>query len=176
MRAESQPVPPKISAPPSLTAFAAIVLGATALGAGAVVFFFNPSTHGFYPVCLFHKLTGWNCPGCGGTRAAYALLHGQYCARAEGQRAVCCCARGGGRARQSGSRQSNSGGSRSGSFCRRSFCGFGSPLPRFSRCCGICRRLRFSRLEQAPGRLWDTSCGRTGRSLDEKRAGQRQND
>jgi hypothetical protein len=76
MRADSQPVPPKISAPPSLTAFAVIVLGATALGAGAVVFFFNPSTHGFYPVCLFHKLTGWNCPGCGGTRSAYALLHG----------------------------------------------------------------------------------------------------
>jgi hypothetical protein len=25
---------------------------------------------------LFHKLTGWNCPGCGGTRAAYQLLHG----------------------------------------------------------------------------------------------------
>jgi hypothetical protein len=76
MPAESQHVPPKISAPPSLTAFAAIVLGATALGAGAVVFFFNPGTHGFYPVCLFHKLTGWNCPGCGGTRAVYALLHG----------------------------------------------------------------------------------------------------
>jgi hypothetical protein len=76
MRADSQPVPPKISAPPSLTAFAVIVLGATALGAGAVVFFFNPSTNGFYPVCQFHKLTGWNCPGCGGTRSAYALLHG----------------------------------------------------------------------------------------------------
>ena len=76
MRADSQPVPPKISAPPSLTAFAVIVLGATALGAGAVVFFFNPSTHGFYPICLFHQLTGLNCPGCGGTRSAYALLHG----------------------------------------------------------------------------------------------------
>lgn len=76
MRAESQPVPPKISAPPSLTAFAAIVLGATVAGAGAVVYFFNPSAHGFYPVCLFHKLTGWNCPGCGGTRSLYALLHG----------------------------------------------------------------------------------------------------
>jgi hypothetical protein len=76
MPAESQPVPPKISAPPSLTVFAAVVLGATALGAGAVVYFFNPSTHGFYPICLFHQLTGLNCPGCGGTRSAYALLHG----------------------------------------------------------------------------------------------------
>src|ERR1035441_2869594 len=76
MRAESQPAPPRISAPPSLTAFAVIVLGATAIGAGAVVFFFNPGTHGFYPICLFHRLTGWNCPGCGGTRSLYALLHG----------------------------------------------------------------------------------------------------
>ena len=41
-----------------------------------MVYFFNPSTHGFYPICLFHQLTGLNCPGCGGTRAAYALLHG----------------------------------------------------------------------------------------------------
>lgn len=78
MPAESQPVPPKISAPPSLTAFAAIVLVATALGGGAVVFFFNPSTHGFYPICLFHELTGWNCPGCGGTRSLYSLLHGHF--------------------------------------------------------------------------------------------------
>ena len=78
MRAESQPVPPKISAPPSLTAFAAIMLGATAIGAGAVVFFFNPGTHGFYPICLFHALTGWSCPGCGGTRSLYALLHGDW--------------------------------------------------------------------------------------------------
>ena len=76
MPADSQSVPPKISAPPSLTVFAAVVLGAAALGAGAVVFFFNPSTHRFYPICLFHKLTGWNCPGCGGTRSVYALLHG----------------------------------------------------------------------------------------------------
>ena len=76
MPADSQPVPPKISAPPSLAVFVAIVLGATALGAGAVLYFFNPSTHGFYPICLFHNLTGLNCPGCGGTRSAYALLHG----------------------------------------------------------------------------------------------------
>ncbi|HEX7617315.1 MAG TPA: DUF2752 domain-containing protein, partial [Verrucomicrobiae bacterium] len=78
MRAEIQSAPPKISAPPSLTAFAVIVAGAAFAGAGAVVYFFNPSTHGFYPICLFHALTGWNCPGCGGTRAVYALLHGHF--------------------------------------------------------------------------------------------------
>jgi len=76
MRAEPQTAPPKIAAPPSLAFFAGAVLAATVLGSGAVLFFFNPGTHGFYPVCLFHKLTGLNCPGCGGTRAAYQLLHG----------------------------------------------------------------------------------------------------
>src|SRR5271170_888937 len=76
MNAESQPAPPKINAPSPLGWFAGIVLGATAIGAGAVVFFFNPSTHGFYPACLFHQLTGLNCPGCGATRATYELLHG----------------------------------------------------------------------------------------------------
>jgi hypothetical protein len=76
MRIESQPVPPKLAVPPSLAFFAGAVLTATVLGSGAVLFFFNPSTHGFYPVCLFQRLTGLNCPGCGGTRAAYQLLHG----------------------------------------------------------------------------------------------------
>jgi Protein of unknown function (DUF2752) len=74
MRAESKIIPQKNSAP--LEIFAGVVLAATAIGVGAMVFFFNPSTHGFYPVCTFHSLTGLNCPGCGATRALYALLHG----------------------------------------------------------------------------------------------------
>jgi len=77
MRAGPQIAPPKIAAPPSLAFFAGTVVAVAVLGSGAVLFFFNPSTHGFYPVCLFHKLTGLNCPGCGGTRAAYQLLHGR---------------------------------------------------------------------------------------------------
>jgi Protein of unknown function (DUF2752) len=76
MRAESKIIPQKTSAPSPIGIFAAVLLGATAIGVGAMVFFFNPSTHNFYPVCLFHSLTGLNCPGCGMTRALYALLHG----------------------------------------------------------------------------------------------------
>ena len=79
MRA-GQNIPPKIKsdAPPSLAIFAAIVLGAAALGAMAVIFFFDPVKNNFYPVCQFHRLTGLNCPGCGATRALFALLHGHF--------------------------------------------------------------------------------------------------
>jgi hypothetical protein len=76
MRAEPQSAPPKIAAPQSLAFFTVVVLVAAALGSGAVLFFFDPAKHGSYPICLFHSLTGWNCPGCGATRAAYQLLHG----------------------------------------------------------------------------------------------------
>lgn len=46
------------------------------LGLGSVVLYACPPTeYSFYPRCLFHALTGWQCPGCGGTRALYHLLH-----------------------------------------------------------------------------------------------------
>ena len=70
--------PPKIA--PANARFAGIFLTAIGLGTAAVVFFFNPATHAFYPVCQFHRLTGLNCPGCGMTRALYALLHGNFSA------------------------------------------------------------------------------------------------
>lgn len=31
-----------------------------------------------FPPCIFHLLTGYYCPGCGGTRAIAALLHGKF--------------------------------------------------------------------------------------------------
>jgi len=46
------------------------------LTSAAVLFWFDPTQHAFYPQCLFHQLTGWNCPGCGTLRASHALLHG----------------------------------------------------------------------------------------------------
>jgi hypothetical protein len=74
-------VPPKID-PPVIDStgprLAAILLSGAALLAGVTLFFFNPSTSRFYPVCHFHQLTGLNCPGCGMTRALYAMLHGDF--------------------------------------------------------------------------------------------------
>ena len=67
-------VPPKISS--SGTRPAAIILSGAVVLVSAAVFFFNPATTQYYPVCQFHRLTGLNCPGCGMTRACYALLHG----------------------------------------------------------------------------------------------------
>lgn len=51
----------------------------TSIGAaiGAVILYhFPPTPHSFYPPCLFHMVTGLQCPGCGATRAVYHLLHG----------------------------------------------------------------------------------------------------
>lgn len=75
------PVPPKIQRQrPSLPAFATAALIFAAMAGAAVLFFFDPTKHSFYPVCQFHLLTGLYCPGCGATRAAYQLLHGNVLA------------------------------------------------------------------------------------------------
>lgn len=41
-----------------------------------LLFLFDPARHAIYPVCLFKRLTGYDCPGCGGLRAVHHLLHG----------------------------------------------------------------------------------------------------
>jgi hypothetical protein len=46
----------------------------------AVLFLFDPSVAGFYPVCAFHEMTGLQCPGCGGLRAMHQLSHGHFAA------------------------------------------------------------------------------------------------
>ncbi len=46
--------------------------------AAALVYFFAPGEHRFYPRCIFHSLTGLACPGCGSLRAAHNLLHGNF--------------------------------------------------------------------------------------------------
>ena len=73
----------EIGAPPVLAArrpgwrrfwFALLV---ALLAALVVLFWFNPARHSFYPFCAFHRMTGLQCPGCGGLRAAHHLLHGE---------------------------------------------------------------------------------------------------
>jgi len=44
----------------------------------ALLFVYNPAQNSFYPFCVFSKLTGLQCPGCGGLRAAHQLLHGNF--------------------------------------------------------------------------------------------------
>ena len=80
MRAQPQSIPPKIHSRPSLALFWVPVLVFAVIAAAAVLFFFDPTKCGFYPVCQFHLLTGMYCPGCGATRASYQLLHGNFLA------------------------------------------------------------------------------------------------
>jgi hypothetical protein len=44
---------------------------------GLFLFFFNPASpaNQFFPKCPFRMVTGFQCPGCGSTRAFYQLLH-----------------------------------------------------------------------------------------------------
>lgn len=43
-----------------------------------LLFAYNPAQNSFYPFCVFYKMTGLQCPGCGGLRAAHQLLHGNF--------------------------------------------------------------------------------------------------
>jgi hypothetical protein len=63
----------------AMTATVAIAVPALILAFWAI-WRFDPSEYAIFPPCLFHKLTGLHCPGCGGTRAAHALLHGDLLA------------------------------------------------------------------------------------------------
>lgn len=71
-----KPVPPKIA--PAKVSCAGILLTASGLAIIALIFLVDPTTHTIYPICQFHQLTGLNCPGCGSTRALYALMHGKF--------------------------------------------------------------------------------------------------
>jgi hypothetical protein len=46
----------------------------------AALYGFPPDQYRLYPKCLLYSWTGWQCPGCGGLRAAHQLLHGHLAA------------------------------------------------------------------------------------------------
>ena len=60
------------------TVVAYALLALCAVGAAAVLFFFDPAVTAAFPACPLHALTGLDCPTCGGLRAAHLLLHGQF--------------------------------------------------------------------------------------------------
>lgn len=48
------------------------------IAGAAYLFIFEPGKSGFFPICPFRFLTGFTCPGCGGTRALHQVLHGNF--------------------------------------------------------------------------------------------------
>ena len=52
----------------------------TAATGGLLLFYFlvNPSDYSWVPQCVFHKVTGLQCMGCGAQRMIHALLHGDF--------------------------------------------------------------------------------------------------
>ncbi len=55
--------------------FYALLIAAVVIA--AVVIYANPPAQTkYYPPCIFKKLTGFDCAGCGSTRACYHLMHG----------------------------------------------------------------------------------------------------
>jgi hypothetical protein len=56
-----------------------LVAGAVALGTvGVLLYFaFDPTKVAIFPQCMFHRITGLDCPGCGAQRALHQLLHGK---------------------------------------------------------------------------------------------------
>src|SRR5262245_11157188 len=56
-----------------------------------LIYWTDPEGVDWLPKCPLHQLTGLHCPGCGSTRAAHALLHGDV-PRALAMNALVTCA------------------------------------------------------------------------------------
>lgn len=51
-----------------------VIIGALLL-AGIIYYIADPMKSPFMPRCIFHTITGLQCPGCGSQRLIHALLH-----------------------------------------------------------------------------------------------------
>jgi hypothetical protein len=65
-------------APAALGTAAPLGVLAGVAAAFAYVGTVDPNTPGHYPVCPLLHYTGLYCPGCGGLRSAYAVVHGEF--------------------------------------------------------------------------------------------------
>ena len=54
----------------------AVVWTLLAVLAVGILSVFNPAQSQLFPPCPFRAFTGFDCPGCGSTRALHQLLHG----------------------------------------------------------------------------------------------------
>lgn len=53
---------------------------ALAIGILIIIYYlFDPNMH-IFPQCIFYRITGWQCAGCGSQRMIHALLHGDIAA------------------------------------------------------------------------------------------------
>jgi hypothetical protein len=57
-----------------------VAIAAVVVAVLLVLFVFDPATALFYPNCMFHSVTGLDCPFCGTSRALHQLLHGHFVA------------------------------------------------------------------------------------------------
>lgn len=61
-------------------AWLVVSLVVTGVVLGVVYYFFDPLESRWMPQCIFHRLTGLQCMGCGSQRMLHALLHGDFTA------------------------------------------------------------------------------------------------
>ncbi len=52
-----------------------IAVAAPMVYAANVLYHRGPGSVAWLPECMFHRMTGWYCAGCGMTRASYSLMH-----------------------------------------------------------------------------------------------------
>jgi hypothetical protein len=57
-----------------------LAAGVFCAAVAAVFFLFDPTRVPIFVPCLFHQMTGLDCPGCGAQRALHQLLHGNVVA------------------------------------------------------------------------------------------------
>lgn len=57
----------------------------------AFYYLFDPLQTVFMPQCVFHKVTGLQCMGCGSQRMVHAILHGDLQAAFQANAFIFCC-------------------------------------------------------------------------------------